>query len=134
MKICYIPVLLICLYGGITDYTVLSADTIQVSTPLNPHGRIYKYSDIESITVGLEEYRRIYTPLYEVTFYDGTSVNLFGGSIHEERDEDFEDILVKFDEQLRAQGARKNIDKTHFDEYAKDLDKEFTSKVERLFN
>jgi len=135
LKICYIPVLLISIYWGITNYAILYTDTIKVCSPLNPSGTVYGYKDVESISVGFEEYRKTYSPVYEVKFYDGTSINLFGGSIHENLDgEDFEDILIKFDERIMAQGVRKSIDRTHFSEYSKDLNREFAGKVRKLFD
>lgn len=135
IKICYIPILLIALYYGMTSYGILYNDSIKVGSPMKPAGTIYKYSDIKRVDVGVEkEKRNSYSPYYTVTFSDGKSVNLFGGSMNEDMGKGFEYTLLDLDMKLKAQGVAKTVNKTNFDNYAKDLDKSFISRVEQLFN
>lgn len=135
IKVCYIPVLLIALYYGMTSYAILYTDIINVSSPIKPAGTIYKYSDIKRVDVGVEkDNRNSYSPYYTVTFSDKKSVNLFGGSMIEDKNRGFEYILIDLDKKLKTQGVTKIVNKTNFDNYAKDLDKNFISRVEQLFN
>lgn len=135
IKICYIPALIIAIYCGMTSYAILYTDTVKVSSPVNPGGVIYKYSDIKSIDVGVEnDGRDSYSPYYEVTFDDGKSVNLFGGSMHEDNDIGFEYILIDLDEKLLSQGVSKTVSKENFEKYAEGLDKDFISRVKKLFD
>lgn len=106
-----------------------------MSSPLTPMGTIYKYSDINKVDVGIEKGRRnSYSPYYSVIFYDGRSVNLFGGSMNEDKGEGFEYILIDLDNELRAQNVSKSVSKVHFEEYSKGLDKDFVGRVEKLFD
>lgn len=135
IKVCYIPVLLIALYCGMTSYAILYSDSIKVSSPIKPAGTIYKYSDIKRVDDGVEkENRNSYSPYYTVTFSNKKSVNLFGGSMHEDKDRGFEYILIDLDKKLKTQEVTKTVNKTNFDNYAKGLDKSFISRVEQLFN
>lgn len=135
IKVCYIPVLLIALYYGMTSYAILYSDSIKLSSPIKPVGTIYKYSDIKRVDVGVEkENRNSYSPYYTVTFSNKKSVNLFGGSMHEDKDRGFEYILIDLDKKLKTQGVNKTVNKTNFDNYAKGLDKSFISRVNQLFN
>jgi hypothetical protein len=135
IKTCYIPVLIIAIYCGMTNYAILYTDSIKVSSPIVPTGIIYKYSDIKGIDVGVtKENKNSYSPYYEVIFNDGKSVNLFGGSMHEDKDIGFEYILIDLDKKLRTQGVIKSADKENFEEYSKGLDKDFVSRVEKLFD
>lgn len=135
IKICYIPVLIIAVYCGMTSYAILYSDSIKVSTPIAPTGVVYKYDDIKSIDVGVEkEKRNSYSPYYKVTFNDNRSVNLFGGSMHEDKGKGFEYILIDLDKELESQGVSKRVNKVNFKEYSKALDKDFISRVEKLFD
>jgi hypothetical protein len=74
-----------------TSYAILYNDSIKVSTPTNPVGVIYKYSDIKSAAVGVEkEKKNTYSPYYTLTLSDGKSVNLFGGSMLNSKNIGFE--------------------------------------------
>lgn len=135
IKICYIPVLIMVIYCGMTSYTILYNDGIKVSSPIAPTRVFYKYSDIKSIQVGVDRERRnSYSAYYSVIFNDGKSVNFFEGSMHEDKDKGFEYILIDLDKKLRAQGVSKSVSKVNFEEYSKGLDKEFVSRVEKLFD
>ncbi|MFL0246087.1 hypothetical protein [Candidatus Clostridium stratigraminis] len=135
IKVCYIPALLIALYYGMTSYAILYSDSIKVSSPMKPAGTIYKYSDIKRVDVGIEkENRNSCSPYYTVIFSDKKSLNLFGGSMIEDKGVGFEYILIDLDKKLKTQGVTKTVNKTNFDNYAKDLDKSFVSRVEQLFN
>lgn len=134
IKICYIPVLLITMYCGITSYTVLYTDRIKVSSPINPKGVVYLYSDIKRVDVGIEkEYRNSYSPCYMVTFDDEKKVNLFGDTMIQENGAAFEYILIDLDTKLRAQGVNKSVDTKNFEKYSADLDAEFIGRVRQLF-
>lgn len=129
-----LPALLIATYCGITDYSILYTDTIKVSTPWNPNGVIYNYSDIKDIDVRIDDNgNNSYSPCYRVVFRDDKSVDLMGDTIFGSNGEDTEDILWDFDEKLRIQGVVKTVDTTNFEEYAQGLDISFTSKIKRLF-
>ena len=69
-----------------------------------------------------------------LTFNNGQSVNLFGGTMQEGKDIGFEYILIDLDKNLKAQGVIKNVDKENFEKYSKGLDKDFVSRVEKLFD
>jgi hypothetical protein len=135
IKICYIPVLIIVLYCGMTSYGILYTESIKVCSPIKPTGVVYKYSDVKSIDVGVEkDDRNSFSPYYNVIFDDGKSLNLIGGvSMHEDR-RGFEYILIDLDKKLRAQGVSKRVNKVNFEEYSKGLDKDFISRVEKLFD
>lgn len=133
IKICYVPALMIAIYCGMTSYAILYTDSIKVSSPIEPKGVIYKYSDIKRVNVGVEEDRKSYSPYYEVVFNDGKSVNIFDGSMNEDNDIGFEYILIDLDKKLRSQGVAKSVDKENFEKYAKGLNKNFISRVEKLF-
>lgn len=135
IKLLYIPALIIAIYCGVTSYAILYADSIKLSSPIKPIGIVRKYTDISTIDVRIHKYKRnSYGPKYIITLKDGKSVNLFGGSMHTDYDKGFEYIILDLDEKLRAQGVPKTVDKTNFDNYAKGLDKDFTSRVEKLFD
>lgn len=135
IKLCYIPALIIAIYCGLTSYAILYTESIKLSSAIKPTGIVYKYTDIESIDVSIHKYKRSsYEPRYIITLNDGKSVNLFGGSINEKGDKSFEYILLDLDEKLRAQGVHKTVDKTNFENYARGLDKDFTGRVEQLFD
>ncbi|MDF2883583.1 MAG: hypothetical protein K0R54_4140 [Clostridiaceae bacterium] len=135
IKICYIPVLLAAVYCGMTSYAILYKESIRLGSPIAPLGVNYKNSDIKMVNVGVAKaYKNSYSPYYQVVFNDGRYVNLFGGSMHEDKDIGFEYILIDLDKNLRAQGVIKNVDKENFEEYSKGLDKGFVSRVEKLFD
>lgn len=135
IKICYIPILIIAVYCGMTSYSILYTDNIKVSSPMAPKGVIYKYSDVKYVNVGVEkENKNSYSPYYKVIFNDGKSVDFFGGSMHKDKDIGFEYILNDLDKKLKVQGVIKSVNKENFEEYAKGLDKDFISRVEKLFN
>jgi hypothetical protein len=135
IKASYIPALVIAIYCGLTSYAILYSDSVKLSSPVRPAGITYKYTDIKSIDVNIHKYKRnSYEPRYIVKFNDGKSVNLFGGSMHTDYDKGFEYILIGVDEKLKAQGVPKTVDKTNFENYAKGLDKDFTARVEKLFD
>ncbi|MEQ8156923.1 MAG: hypothetical protein ABRQ25_18960 [Clostridiaceae bacterium] len=135
IKICYISVLIIAIYFGMTSYAILYADSIKVSSPVVPAGVIYKYSDIKNINVGVSKgYNNSYSPYYKVVFNDDKSVDFFGGSMHEDKDIGFEYILIDLDKKLRTKGVLKSVDKENFEEYSKGLGKDFVGRVERLFD
>jgi len=133
-KKCYIAVLIIAIYCGMTNYAILYTDSIKVSSPIKPTGVIYKYSNVKSIGVGIEEDgRNFYSPYYNVIFDDGKSVNLIGVSMYEDKGKGFENILNDLDNKLRAQGASKSVNNVNFEEYSKGLDKDFVSRMEKLY-
>lgn len=135
IKICFISVLIVAVYCGMTSYAILYNDRIKISSPITPTGVIYKYNDVKSIDVGVKkEGRNSYSPYYKVIFTDGKSVDLFGGSSLDDKDKGFENILVDFDNKLRAEGVSKSINKANFEKYSKGLDKNFISRVEKLFD
>jgi len=135
IKICYIPALIIAIYCGLTSYTILYKENIKLGSPVKPAGTIYKYTDIKSIDVRIHKYKRnSYEPRYTITLNDEKTVNLFGGSMHEEGGKSFEYILMDLDETLKAKGVSKTVDKTNFENYAKGLDKSFISRIEKLFD
>ena len=134
IKVCYIPVLLIAIYVGMTSYTILYSDSIKLGSPLHPAGVTYDYKDIKSINVGLNEDDDSYYPYYEVILDDGESIDFFGGSTMGESNQSFEEVLIDFDRKLRSQGITKSVNKDNFEKYAEGLDKEITSRVEKLFN
>lgn len=135
IKISYLPALIIAIYCGMTSYTILYTDSIKISSPIAPKGVIYKYRDIEKVNVGVAEgYKKSYSPYYEVVLNDGKSIDLFDGSMQEDKDIGFEYVLIELDEKLRAQGVDKTINKENFEKYSKDLNKEFISRVEKLFD
>lgn len=134
IKFCYLPALMIAIYCGMTSYAILYDDSIKVSSPIEPRGVIYKYSDMKNINVGVGEgYKKSYSPYYEVVFNDGKSVDLFGGSMQEDKDIGFEYVLIDLDEKLRSQGVNKTVDKENFEKYSNGLNEEFISRVEKLF-
>lgn len=134
IKKCYLPALMIAIYCGMTSYSILYDDSIKVSSPIEPRGVIYKYSDIKNVSVGVGEgYKKSYSPYYEVVFNDGKSVDLFGGSMQEDKDIGFEYVLIDLDKKLRAQGVDKAVDKENFEKYSNELNEEFISRVEKLF-
>jgi len=132
IKICYIPVLLIAIYVGMTSYTILYSGSIKLGSPLHPSGVTYDYNDIKSIKVGLSEEDNSYYPYYEIMLNDGTSIDFFSGNMAESN-QSFEDVLIDFDRKLRSQGIAKSVNKDNFEKYAEGLDKEFTSRVEKFF-
>ena len=118
-----------------TSYAILYSDNIKVSTPIVPIGVIYKYSDVKSIDVGVAKgNKNSYSPYYRVIFSDDKSVDFFGGSMNADNGMGFEYALIDLDEKLRAQGVIKSVDKENFEEYSKGLDKDFISRVEKLFD
>jgi len=135
IKICYIIILLIAIYCGMTSYAILYSDRIKLSSPINPKGVIYKYRDIKGVDVGIiKENKNSYSPYYKVIF-DNKSVDFFGATnMNEGKDIGFEYILLDLDEKLREQGVTKSVDKENFENYAKRLDKDFISRVEKLFD
>jgi hypothetical protein len=135
IKLLYIPTLIIAIYCGVTSYAILYKDSIKLSSPIKPIGTIYMYSDISTIDVRINKYKRnSYEPNYIITLKDGKSINLFGGSMHTNDDRGFEFIILDLDEKLKVQGVPKTVDKTNFENHAKDLDKDFISRVEKLFD
>ena len=84
IKICYICVLIISIYCGMTSYAILYPNSIKVSSPINPKGVIYNYSDIHSVNVGVKKsHKNSYSPYYKVIFNDNKSVDFFGDSMQE---------------------------------------------------
>jgi hypothetical protein len=135
IKVCYIPALIIAMYCGLTSYAIVYTDSVKLGSPLNPSGTTYKYTDVAAVNVYINKYKRnSYEPLYIITFNDGKSVNLFGSSMHEKSDKSFEYIILDIDKKLRSQEVIKTVNKTYFDNYSKNLDKNFTSRVEKLFD
>lgn len=134
IKICYIPALLIAMYCGITSYAVLYTDSIKVSSPINPTGVVYPYSDIKRVDVWIEKgYRNSYSPNYTVTFDDEKQVNLFGDTMIQENGAAFEYILIDLDTKLRARGVNKRVDPKNVEKYSAGLDADFIGRVRQLF-
>lgn len=135
VKICYVPVLIVAIYLGMTSYGILYPESIKVSSPIAPAGVIYKYSDIKNVNVGVAKgYKNSYSPYYKVIFNDGKSVDFFGGTMHSDKDIGFEYILIDLDKKIRIQGVIKTVDKENFEKYSKGLNKDFISRVEKLFD
>ncbi|PRR79849.1 hypothetical protein [Clostridium vincentii] len=135
IKICCICVLIISIYCGMTGYAILYPNSIKVSTPTTPKGTIYNYSDINSVNVGVAKgHKNSYSPYYKVIFNDDKSVNFFSDGMQASKNMNFEDVLINLDNELRAQGVIKSVNKENFEGYAKDLDKGFVSRVEKLFD
>lgn len=135
IKICYIGVLIISIYSGMTSYAILYPNSIKVSSPITPKGIIYNYSDINRVNVGVTKgHKNSYSPYYKVIFNDNKSVDFFGDSMQDSKNMNFEDVLINLDNELRAQGVMKSVNKDNFEGYAKGLDKDFVSRVEKLFN
>lgn len=134
VKVYYIPVLLIAIYAGMTNYTVLYSDSIKLSTPLKPFGVTYSYDDIVGINVqvdkGKDDY---YDPSYEVLLHDGKTINFFGASVMNEGNKGFEEVLIEFDKKMRKQGIPKSVNKDNFEKFAEGLNTEYTGRVEKLF-
>ena len=134
IKHCYIFILIISIYCGMTSYTILYTDSIKISYPLIPSGVIYNYNDIKNVDVGVEKVgKNSYSPYYKVTLSDGKSVDLFGGSMNDDRGKGFEYVLLDLDKKLRDEDIHKTVTKSNFDVYSKGLDKNFVSRVEKLF-
>ncbi len=134
VKISYILILLVAIYVGMTSYTILYNNSIKISSPLQPIGIIYDYKDIKKINVGLAIGNEdSYYPYYDVILNDGTSINFFGGSVMDEGNKGFEDILFDFDKKIKNQGIVKTVNKENFEKYSEGLDAEFVSDVEKLF-
>ncbi|NLM35315.1 MAG: hypothetical protein GX206_07745 [Clostridiales bacterium] len=123
------------LYIGITNYTILYKDTIKVASPIRPAGDTYNYSEINKIKVKVKKnLGGSYNLSYKVIFNNGDSAELFNGSMVEHKSGNHEDILLSLDEQLKEQGVEKEVNKKDFEKYAKELDKDFVSKIEKLFD
>ncbi|QNO14167.1 hypothetical protein HYG86_04965 [Alkalicella caledoniensis] len=133
IRICYIPILVIAIYIGITSYTVVYDDTIKISSPLNPTGAVYNYDEIDSRSVGVSKIRGDYYPYYEIKVGNKT-VDLFGNSVSEGGDMNMEEVLLNIDTYLKELGVPKAIDKSNFDKFAKGLNEGYIKKVEKLFN
>ena len=135
LKISYILVLIVAIYLGMTSYTILYTESIKVGSPIAPSGVVYKYSDIKNVDVSVSSgSKKSYSPHYKVIFNDGKSADLFGGSMQDSKGERFEYILIDLDEKLRTQGVVKTVDKENFSKYAEGLDRDFISRVEKLFD
>ena len=135
LKISYILVLIVAIYLGMTSYTILYTEIIKVGSPIAPSGVVYKYSDIKNVDVSVSSgSKKSYSPHYKVIFNDGKSADLFGGSMQDSKGERFEYILIDLDEKLRTQGVVKTVDKENFSKYAEGLDRDFISRVEKLFD
>lgn len=135
VRISYIPLLLIAIYAGMTSYAILFTDSIKVSTPINPTGKTYRYTDVNSVDVGVVKgYKNSYNPYYKLIFKDGKSVDFFEGSMQDDRGIGFEYILIDLDKKLKVQGVHKSVNKNNFYKYAKDLDEDFIRRVEKLFD
>lgn len=135
IKICYIGLLIISIYCGMTSYAILYPNSIKVSSPIAPKGGIYNYSDINGVKVGVTKgHKNSYSPYYKVIFNDNKSVDFLGDSMQDSKNMNFEDVLINLDNELRAQGVIKSVNKENFEKYAKGLDKNFVSRVETLFN
>lgn len=135
LKSLFVLILIIAIYCSMTSYSILYTDSVKISSPLSPKGIIYKYIDIKSINAGIEDvYKNSYEPYYKIIFDNNKSIDLFGGGVHEESDIDSEDVLINLDEKLRMHGVTKSVNKNNFKGYSKGLDKDYISKVERLFN
>ncbi len=135
IRIAYIPILLIAMYLGTTSYAILYNNSVKLSSPMNPSGVIYSYSDIKTVEVAVKKgLKKDYTPYYKLTFKDGKTVDFFGGGAHEDHGLGFENILNDLDKKLLAQGVTKSVNKDNFEKYSKGLDKNFIRKVEKLFD
>lgn len=135
IKIGFVVILIAALYCGITSYAIMYSDRIKLSSSIAPAGIIYKHSDIKCVEVGVEEgYSNSYSPYYKVTFKDNKFVNLFGDSMYENNGMSFENILIDLDSKLRVEGIKKTVDEENFEKYSKGLDKDFISRVRKLFD
>jgi len=135
IRIAYIPILLIAMYLGTTSYAILYNNSVKLSSPMNPSGVIYSYSDIKTVEVAVKKgLKKDYTPYYKLTFKDGKTVDFFGGGAQEDHGLGFENILNDLDKKLLAQGVSKSVNKDNFEKYSKGLDKDFIRKVEKLFD
>lgn len=114
-----------------TSYTILYNNSIKISSPLQPVGIIYDYKDITKINVGIAIGNE--DSYYEVILNDGTSIDFFGGSVIDESNNSFEEILFDFDKKIRNQGIVKTVNKENFEKFAEGLDAEFVSDVKKLF-
>lgn len=132
-KVCYIPALIMAIYCGMTSYTILYENQIKVSTPIDPVGMIYSYDAIKNVDVGIEKYKSTYTPYYKITLKNGTRTDIFGGSISENSNANFEEILLRFDNALEKKGIRKKVDKSNFEKFSIGLDKKYVKEIEKLF-
>lgn len=122
------------MYFGITNYSILYQDSIKVGSPLKPAGVTYKYSDIRKVKVRVKTtFDSSYVVSYKIIFSNGDSAELNHGTMVESKDVYHEDILLILDQQLKEQGVEKEVNKKNFKKYASGLDKDFVSKVERLF-
>ena len=133
IKACYLPALIIAVYCGMTSYTILYENYIKVSTPIAPISITYDYDDINNVDVGIGKYKNTYTPYYKITLKDGKKADIFGGSISENSNANFEEILVCFDNALEKKGIKKNVDKSNFEKFAKGLDINYIKEIEKLF-
>lgn len=135
VKLIYATVIIGFIYIGITSYSILYKDSIKVASATKPAGIIYKYNDINKVKVGVKRiFDGSYSVYYKVIFNNGDKAELFYGSMFEEKGGRHEEILEKLDEQLKEQGVEKEANKKNFDKYASGLDKDFVSKVEKLFD
>ena len=122
------------IYYAITSYSALYEDKIKVSSPLSPEGVVYEYRDIESIEVGIKkQFGKSYVPYYIVKFNDGKTADFLGGSGRSEQEGKLaENILINLDNQLKAQGVTKTVNKDNFKKYSKGLDKDYVNRIEKL--
>ena len=135
LKISYILVLIVVIYLGMTSYAILYPESIKVGSPIVPKGVVYKYSDIKNVNVGISKSsKNSYSPYYKAIFNDGKCVDLFGATMQESKGVRFEYILIDLDKKLRTQGVVKTVDKENFPKYSEGLDKDFVSRVEKLFD
>lgn len=129
---CYIPALIIAIFCGMTSYSILYEDSIKISSPINPAGSTYSYSEIKSIDVGILGYEDLCTPYYVITLKNNKTVDLFGGSPSHSSNLSPEEILAELDSSLRKQGIAKKVDKSNFEKFAEGLDENYVKEVEKL--
>ncbi|NLZ47189.1 MAG: hypothetical protein GX895_00105 [Clostridiales bacterium] len=123
------------IYLGITNYSIVYKYGIKVASPISPAGVVYKYSDISKVKVMVKRtFDFSYVVSYKVIFSNGDSAELNHGGLVESKEENHEDILLKLDQQLKELGVEKEVNKKNFDKFASGLDKDFVSKMEKLFD
>lgn len=132
-RIC-IVVIIILTYLGITNYSILYKDGVKVASPIKPAGAMYKYSDISKVNVKVKRtFDGSNDISYKLIFNNGDSAELYYGSVYEGVEENYMDILLRLDKQLKEQGIEKEVDKKNFEKYSNGLDQDHVSKVEKLF-
>jgi len=116
IKICYILILIIAIYWGMSSYTILYKESIKISSPIHYFNKTYDYSQIKSIDVGVSSAGGGYNPYYKITINNKT-VDLFGGSISDKVSVPSEEILINLDINLKELGIPKAIDKRNLEKF-----------------